>query len=277
MFKNIDIFTERYIQIIFVLMLVQTMYQYMHIPHSTWLITAICSIYAGFDPNTVQKKAYMRVKGTFVGIAVVVILWYFIHFDYRVLIILITLWPLLLILFTNLPYSKLVILNTAFSDMCVEWSNSTSFSLSYYISDRIVCTLIVFSICITVEQLWFKKKALAYLTYYQAQKIFIKNLASYFEIVVNQRGTAKELKINNIIVQNIDKLTRLVNDADNHEYKKKLDGMLKFSRELHKKMTCLNYLEQYSPFDRRIQTLSTEIKSELASLESMVGKLKDET
>ncbi len=274
MFKNVDIYTQRYIQIVIVLMIIQAIYQYMHIPHNSWLITASCAIYGGFNSSTVLKKAYLRIQGTLVGIAMVVIMWHIIHFDYRLLIMVTTSWMILWIFFSQLPYNRIVIFTTTFADISVEWSNSDTFNLSYYISDRLICNFIVFGVCIAIENIWFKKKNLSFLSYQQTQKLVYASLEKYYQIALARNSSAKGLKINSMLLQNIDKLTNLANDAkyegNNKVFSEKLEQMLSSSREIHSKIVSLRYLNMHLPNDSKIIELTKEIKEDLAYLAELI-------
>lgn len=132
MLKNLDLYTQRYIQIVIIVVIAQSIYQFSHIPHSVWILVTIVSVYSGFHSTDVLKRANSRIYGTIIGISMVAIVWYLVHLDFRLLIILTTLLVPALVFFCSIPYKYSVILSTIFSDITKEWSNSNSFSLIYY-------------------------------------------------------------------------------------------------------------------------------------------------
>jgi len=68
-----------------------------------------------------------------------------------------------MMIFMLLPYNRFMIIGTIFSDILLEWTNTATFSLEYYVIDRLICVFIVFAICISIEQIWFGKSNLSYL------------------------------------------------------------------------------------------------------------------
>lgn len=165
MFNSIDIFTRRYLQITTAFMIFVFIEQYFHIPHAVWIVITGSIIYAGFNPGTVLKRAYWRFSGTLTGVCAVAIMWYIIHLDYRTAIIFAALIAFAMVFFLALPYNYYMIIATLSSDIAVEWGNSGHFSLQYYVVDRVVCTLIVFAICLVMEHLWFGRSNFTSLLY----------------------------------------------------------------------------------------------------------------
>lgn len=62
MFKNLDIYTQRYIQIVIIVVIAQSIYQFSHIPHSIWILITITSVYSGFHSTDVIKRANSRLS-----------------------------------------------------------------------------------------------------------------------------------------------------------------------------------------------------------------------
>lgn len=155
--KTLNLYQSRVLQITFVFMFLACIDQYGHVPHSSWVIVTGCMIYAGFDPGTVLKRAYLRIVGTIVGIASVVIVWHTIHIDYRLDIFFLVLVMWAIVFSQSLSYQYFVLFATIFADLSVETVNSSVFQLRYYVTDRLISTAIAFSVCIIVERLWFGK------------------------------------------------------------------------------------------------------------------------
>lgn len=170
MFKPLDVFTRRYLQITTAFMLFVFIEQYFHIPHAVWIVITGATIYAGFNPGTVLKRAYWRFSGTLTGVCAVAIMWYIIHWDYRTAIVFAVLICFAMVFFLGIPYNYYMIIATLSSDIAVEWGNSGHFSLQYYVVDRVICTLIVFAICLVMEHLWFGRSNFTLLLYQQTKR-----------------------------------------------------------------------------------------------------------
>jgi hypothetical protein len=176
MFKNVDIYTKRYIQITFAYMLFVALEEGSNFPHSTWITITGCMIYIGFNPGTVLKRSYLRLPGTLVGVCAMALMWYVIHLDYRMAIFFMAFIAWAMVYFFSLPYNYYVIVTTMFSDIGIEWSNTSTFSLQYYIVDRVMCTLLVFGICIVLEYFWFGRDNFTELSYFNIRKQLLNEI-----------------------------------------------------------------------------------------------------
>ena len=271
MFKGLDLFTQRYIQIVMVMMLIQAIYQFGHVPHSSWLITA-SAIYSGFDPGSVLKRASGRIYGTFAGIALVTIIWYLVHFDYRWLILLTCLMVFIISYGSLLPYSIATIVNTAFSDVSMEWSNSDTFNLQYYLIDRVICNLIVIGICVACERFWFGHSNLPFLNFKQVRANLIKTLRQMYLYSQTRTAKGKTIKSTQTFMLNINKLKTLSEDIRNEGKaffsNAELMLMIHELRTIHSKIVGLIYLQIHQPDNLQIRTLYNEIEQKLNHLES---------
>ena len=131
MFKNIDLFNKRSTQITITFMLFAALDSFFQFPHGSWFIITGAMIYIGFHPWLVYRRAYMRLTGTLVGVAAVVIIWTIIHFNFRfaIIILLIAVWSLAF--FVELPYNRFMIPITVFIDLTIQWTNTNQFFLEY--------------------------------------------------------------------------------------------------------------------------------------------------
>lgn len=270
MFKDIDLYTQRYIQIVIMCIIAQTMYLYSNIPHNSWIVISVCGIYSGFNPGAVIKKAYHRLIGTFAGIAMVVIIWHLIHLDYRLLIVFTTLLIPLFVYFSQVPYNRFVILATVFSDIMMEWSNSDSFSIYYYVMDRLICTFIVFALCICIEQFWFGKKNISYLNFKQTQSNILNDLKRLYALSQTTCKNATMFKSINALLAEIEKLTTIAADAKfesrNFFNRAELENGVNRTISLQKDIIALNYLTESKGEAIIIHQLKTKIEIELKEL-----------
>ena len=216
MFKNIDLFTKRSTQITLTFMLFATLDTYFHIPHKVWFIITGAMIYVGFHPWLVHRRAYMRLTGTLVGVAAVIIVSTVIHFNFRFAIIILFFSVLTLVFFIDLPYNRFMISMTIFIDLIIEWGNTEQFFLEYYITDRIICTLLAFGVCIIIEYLWFGTESMTELYYQYLSKKLRKELKSFYLLANSNRLTKAEIfkKINSTARQ-INELRQLINEHIN--------------------------------------------------------------
>lgn len=273
MFKNLDLYTQRYIQIVIMIVLAQAIYLYSNIPHSVWIVTSIGSLYSGFNPSEVVKRAYHRIIGTLAGIALVVIIWYLVHWDYRLLIIFTTLGFPLLVFCGQLPYHKSVILATVFADLMVEWSNSSSFPIYYYIIDRIACTFIIFALCITIEHFWFGRQNLSYLNAQQIQKNILKHLRQLYTLSHTNCSSGMLFKLTNALLSEMAKLNTLATsvkyEGRHFTQHDELEHIIAKIKTLERNILSLNYLCSTAPNTVTIYELKTTIELQFAELTAL--------
>ena len=275
MFKDVDLYTQRYIQIVLMCIVAQTIYLYSNIPHSIWIVISVCGVYGGFSSGAVIKKAYHRLTGTVTGIALVVIIWHLIHWDYRLLLVLTTLWIPLFVFFILIPYNRFVILATAFSDIMSEWSNSSSFSVYYYVMDRFICVFIVFSLCICIEHFWFGRKDLSYLNFKQTQKNILKNLKQLYALSQTTCKNGTIFKLVNTLLAEIEKLTTIAADVKyegrHFSQQEELEQGVHRTVTLQRNIISLNYLTKNNGDSATINLLKTKIEIELTELTNRLG------
>ncbi len=223
MFKNIDLFTRRYWQITIALMFFVFIQRYFHIPHDEWIIITSGMIYIGFDPGIVLKRAYLRFYGTIAGVAAVSISWYFIHLDYRLATIFLVLLAPFATFIAKLPYNYYVIVITIFSDTLIQIFNPIDFHPEFYAFDRILCTLIVFAICIFIEYVWFGRSDMTLLNYNSLCNSLKLDVKEFYRLTYqNKVCRGKIFKMIKQINFKIDRLNTLVEETKNegnHRYK----------------------------------------------------------
>lgn len=270
MFKNLDLYTQRYIQIIIVIVIAQIIYEYSYIPHSIWVLITIVSVYSGFHSHDVLKRANSRVYGTIIGVGLVSIVWYLVHWDFRLLIILTTLLIPAMVFFSSIPYKYSVILSTVFSDITKEWSNSNSFNLMYYINDRVICTLIGFGICTCIEYFWFGRQNLTYLNAHQTQNNILKQMRQLFHLAKSGAKSNKIFNITNILLKEISRLNSLVVElkSENNPKHNNLE-LQKLNTEIENladKIISLNYINSNKIQLDATYNLTLEIERDLSQI-----------
>lgn len=275
MLKNLDLYTQRYIQIVIIVVIAQSIYQFSHIPHSVWILVTIVSVYSGFHSTDVLKRANSRIYGTIIGISMVAIVWYLVHLDFRLLIILTTLLVPALVFFCSIPYKYSVILSTIFSDITKEWSNSNSFSLIYYINDRLICTLIGFALCISIEYFWFGRQNLTYLNALQTKNDILKNMQQLFNIAKTGAKSNKMFKLTNILLKDILKLNNLIIDLKSENSlpveQLKIQNINTDIQKVADKIISLNYLNSSRTPFAITQNLTLEIEQELSQISTKLS------
>lgn len=214
MFKTLDVLTKRYLQITTAIMLFVVVEQFLHIPHSIWIVITGATIYAGFNPGTVLKRSYLRFTGTVTGVCAMALMWHVIHWDYRTAVIFAVLICWAMVFFIALPYNVYMIVVTLSSDIAVEWSNSGHFTLQFYVVDRLMCTLIVYAICLVMEHLWFGRSSFTDLNYARIKEELHNEMKSTVQLVDSQHlSKAKLLRFVRSTRRKMDLITVLVNDA----------------------------------------------------------------
>lgn len=270
MFKSLDLYTQRYIQIVIVVIIAQSVYQFSHLPHAIWVLVTITSVYSGFHAKDVIRRANRRVYGTILGVAVVAIIWHLIHWDFRLLIIITTLLVGAMVFFSQIPYQYFVIFSTVFSDITTEWSNSSKFNLMYYINDRLICTLAAFALCIGIEYFWFGRQNLTYLNALQTKNNILKKMQQLFEIATSGTKSNQIFKLTNTLLKEIAKLNGLINDlqAEKKTQAEQIEvrSINEALQSIANKIISLNYLNSSRDNLTSVQNLTHEIKNELSQI-----------
>ena len=266
----INLYTSRVMQITFIFMFLACLDQYGHFPHSAWIIVTGTMIYAGFDPGTVLKRAYLRVYGTIIGIAAVVIIWHAIHFDYRLYIFFLVLIMWAIVFSQSFSYQYFVVFATIFADLSVEAANSNVFQLRYYITDRFVSTVIAFSVCILVEQLWFGKQNFSVLNCQHLLKKIQLNLDGFYKMTQNKNVTRSKLfKEILLINQSISHLKTLIADhqfeTTNTTFYQNTSSLVNQIVYDFRQIICLIYLETNDPHNPAIPSILAHIEEKLSN------------
>lgn len=275
MFKSLDLYTQRYIQIVIIVVIAQSIYLYSHLPHSVWILITITSVYSGFHATDVIKKANRRLLGTIVGVCMVAIIWHLVHLDFRLLIILTTLVVPAMVFFSQIPYQYFVIFSTSFSDITKEWSNASNFNLMYYINDRLICTLIGFALCISIEYFWFGRQNLTYLNALQTKNTILKNMEQLFYLAKSGSKSNELFKLTNNLLKNILKLNNSIEDLKSEkkaqiEHLEIQDLNIAIQR-VADKIISLNYLTSSKTNLSIVQNLTLEIERELSQISTKLS------
>lgn len=268
--RQLNVFTKRYLQITTAFMVFAAIEQYGHIPHSVWIILISSLVYSGFNPSVVLKRSYLRFFGTITGVAAVFILWHFIHFDYRLEIILVLLIFWAFIFFKNIPYNQYMIVSTLFSDLLIEWTNSASFSIEFYVIDRVICTAIIFGLCILMEYAWFGSSNMTTLQYHHSCCLLRRNLHEFYLLADSNRVTkARMFKAITSVNQQIASLCLLIDSLVYEHNKvpllsKNAETVTATIVHIFRKIVCLYYLRVQNEYDPKIELIRAEIEQALS-------------
>lgn len=271
MFQNIDLFTYRYMQITICYMLFAAIVVFMHIPHSIWIILTGSMLYSGFHPGTIIKRSFLRLKGTIIGIAAAFIFWHIIHIDYRLANLSIPIIFALLCFYRNLSYDKVMIIMTVMAVILIQATNTSSFHLSFFIIDRLICTIIVFALCYLVEYFWFGRNNLTYLNYNYQCKSLLNELERLLTIVQSKHlSYTKLLDKIRLTHEKINYLNGLVLDAKYHGKPQKFDLVAEdFMVEavaIFRKIVSFSYLLKHNTQTTQRQYLIEEATKSLNRL-----------
>lgn len=271
MFQNLDLFTYRYLQISICYMIFAAIVVFAHIPHSIWIILTGSMLYSGFHPGTIIKRSYLRVKGTFIGIAAAFIFWHIVHIDYRLSIISIPIIFSLLCFFRNLSYDRVMIIMTVLAVILIQTTNSSSFHLDFFIWDRLFCTLIVFAVCYLVEYFWFGRSDLTNLNYvYQCTNLLNELKALLCMVQARQISHAKLLTKIRLTHEQINYLNNLITDAKYHKHTHKFDliaeGFILEAIATFRQIVSYSYLSKYQLEPVKQQKLIQDATAALAHL-----------
>lgn len=275
MFKSLDLYTQRYIQIVIVVIIAQSIYQFSHVPHAVWIIITIVSVYSGFHSADVIKRANSRLYGTVLAVMMVAVIWYLIHWNYHLLIVITAFLVSALVFFNQIPYRYFVIFSTMFSDIFKEWSNSSSFNLMYYINDRLICTLGAFTLCIAIEYFWFGRQNLTYLNALQTKKNIINKMQRLFEIATTGKKNNQIFKLTNALLKDIARLNSLSNDLQSEKNTQteriEVQQMNSSLQQITDKIISLNYLNASQTNLAAVQNLTLEIENELSQISTKLS------
>ncbi len=132
--------------------------EWLRFPQAGWTGFSVMMIYAGFDSGTTLFRAFHRFWGMILGLFTGYLLWFIGHIDYRTLILIIPLTIFFAYFLIGRAYSipTIFTVNTAVIGTGYFASHST-FSITAFIIDYSICTVIAFIICILFEFFIFRR------------------------------------------------------------------------------------------------------------------------
>lgn len=131
---------------------------FLHNPRAGWAGFAVMMIYAGFDNGATLFRAYHRFLGVFLGLLSGYVLWLIGHLDYRTLMVILPLTVFFAFFLVGRAYSVPTVFTVNTSVIGAGYfSTQQSPSVTYYLFDYAVCTLIAFAIILVFEYFWFSR------------------------------------------------------------------------------------------------------------------------
>lgn len=143
--------------------------EWFHYPRAGWTGFAVMMIYAGFDNGTTILRAYHRFLGMLLGLFSGYLLWFVGHLDYRFLIIIIPITIYFAYFLAGQAYSipTVFTVNTSVIGTGYFDRSGSSFNVTNFLIDYLMCTVIAFAIILVFEYFWFSR--------YRLMKLFIKD------------------------------------------------------------------------------------------------------
>src|SRR5580704_9677724 len=140
-----------------------------HFPRAGWIGFAVMMIYAGFDNGTCILRAYHRFMGMVLGLFSGYLLWFLGHLDYRILIIIIPITIYFAYFLAEKAYSVPTVftVNTSVIGTGYFDTSRSTFPITYFLIDYLMCTVIAFAIILVFEYFWFRR--------YNLMNLFIKD------------------------------------------------------------------------------------------------------
>lgn len=148
--------------------------EWLRYPRAGWTGFAVMMIYAGFDNGTTIFRAYQRFLGVLLGLFSGYILWFIGHVDYRTLIIILPMTVFFAFFLVGREYSVPTVFTVNASVIGSGYfSTEHSLTVTYYIIDYTLCTLIAFGIILVFEYFWFRRYQLMerFISHTQAEVI----------------------------------------------------------------------------------------------------------
>jgi len=156
--KHLDYRSMRGLQISIVFTFTIFIQEFFNYPRAGWTGFAVMMIYAGFDNGTTLLRAYHRFLGVLLGLLSGYLLWFIGHIDYRTLIIIIPVTVFLAYFLVGHAYSvptvftvNTAIIGTGYFD------THNLFSITFFLVDYFICTIIAFTIIVLFEYFWFRR------------------------------------------------------------------------------------------------------------------------
>ncbi|KTD76506.1 FUSC family protein [Legionella waltersii] len=132
--------------------------EWLRYPRAGWTGFAVMMIYAGFDIGTTIFRTYQRFLGVLLGLFSGYILWFVGHLDYRSLILIIPMTVFFAYFLMGRAYSVPTVFTVNASVIGSGYfSSETSLSVTYYITDYSLCTIVAFIIILSFEYFWFRR------------------------------------------------------------------------------------------------------------------------
>ncbi|MCL9684871.1 FUSC family protein [Legionella maioricensis] len=143
--------------------------QLFHYPRAGWTGFAVMMIYAGFDNGTTILRAYHRFLGMLLGLFSGYLLWFLGHVDYRLLILIIPITIYFAYFLAGQAYSVPTVftVNTSVIGTGYFDTSGSSFNVTNFLIDYLICTVIAFAIILVFEYFWFSR--------YRLMDLFIKD------------------------------------------------------------------------------------------------------
>jgi hypothetical protein len=140
-----------------------------HYPRAGWTGFAVMMIYAGFDNGTTILRAYHRFLGMLLGLFSGYLLWFLGHVDYRLLILIIPITIYFAYFLAGQAYSVPTVftVNTSVIGTGYFDKSGSSFNVTNFLIDYLICTVIAFAIILVFEYFWFSR--------YRLMDLFIKD------------------------------------------------------------------------------------------------------
>jgi uncharacterized membrane protein YccC len=127
-------------------------------PHAGWTGFGVMMIYAGFDSGATISRAYQRFLGMLLGLESGYFLWVIGHLDYRTLIVLIPMTVFFAYYLVGEKYSAPTAFAVNTSIIGVGYfAYDSRFTITNFLIDYFICTLIAFVIIYLFETLWFSR------------------------------------------------------------------------------------------------------------------------
>lgn len=248
-------------------------------PRAGWTGFAVMMIYAGFDNGSTIFRAYHRFLGVILGLLTGYFLWFLGHVDYRTLVLVIPATVFFAYFLVGRAYSvptvftvNTSLIGTGYFDV------HNTFSVTFFLVDYAVCTLIAFAIILAFEYFWFRKYHMMGRFIYDTQtEVIHRHLV--LENLLNNK------KIHHItwfkacvaLTRSLFEVNSLVHNAQFSVSSKRAvgDEFDKFAELTNrifigqKALYYAHYTKRYSKYD--YNHLQLQVESDLAKLKTIVS------
>ncbi len=161
--------------VLFFTIIIQQWFQY---PRAGWTGFAVMMIYAGFDNGTTILRAYHRFLGMLLGLFSGYLLWFLGHVDYRLLLLIIPITIFFAYFLAGQAYSVPTVftVNTSIIGTGYFDTSGSSFNITNFLIDYLICTMIAFAIILVFEYFWFSRYRLMDLFIRDTQRDVVRKL-----------------------------------------------------------------------------------------------------